>query len=219
MQRSPVRGAFTLVEMIVVMAIIVILVGLVIALAPGVRTRQQRARALSEIMTLVAACEFYKTDAGGYPQDNPASSGGASMTNDLDPRVNFNPSSTASPSYAASGLFLYKQLTGDDNLNGKIDGAETAKKYGVDFFKPSRFDAGFKTSGTISYIMDPFGYSYGYSTAGLKAEQDYRVQLQTDPNAPRPSPSRGYNPTFDLWSTGGSTANTSADQPKWVKNW
>jgi prepilin-type N-terminal cleavage/methylation domain-containing protein len=219
MQRSPARGAFTLIEMIVVMSIILILVGLVIVLAPTVRIRQERARALSEIMNLVGACEVYKTDTGGYPQDNPGSAGGASVTNDLDPRAHFNPSSTASPTYAASGLFLYKQLTGDDNLNGQIDATETAKKYALDSFKPSRFDAGFKTSGTISYIMDPFGYSYGYSTAGLKAEQDYRVQLQTDPNAPRPSPSRGYNPTFDLWSTGGSAAATSADQPKWVKNW
>lgn len=219
MQRSPVRGAFTLAEMIVVMAIIVILVGLFIVLASPVRIRQQRARALSEIVALAGACEAYKTDIGGYAQDNPALAGGASVTNDLDPRAHFDPSSPASPSYAASGLFLYQQLTGDANLNGRIDSGETAKKYAGDFFKPSRFDAGFKSSGTISYITDPFGYSYGYSTAGLKAEQDYRVQLQTNPHAPRLSPSRGYNPTFDLWSTGGSTANTSVDQAKWIKNW
>ena len=92
-------------------------------------------------------------------------------------------------------------------------------KYGAEIFKPSKFDQGYKTTGTISYIADPFGYSYGYSTAGLKADQDYRVQLQTNPNASRPAPSRGYNPTFDLWTTCGSVATTSADQPRWLKNW
>ena len=53
----------------------------------------------------------------------------------------------------------------------------------------------------VQYIQDPFGYSYGYSTAN-----------QADPITPN-----GYNPTFDLWSTAGGT--TTSDIPKWIKNW
>ena len=29
----------------------------------------------------------------------------------------------------------------------------------------------------------------------------------------------GYSPTFDLWSTGGTTTGSAADRAKWVKSW
>ena len=44
-------------------------------------------------------------------------------------------------------------------------------------------------AGTVTAISDPFGNSYGYSTAN-----------QADPT-------KGYNPTFDLWSTSGLTTD------------
>jgi hypothetical protein len=74
--------------------------------------------------------------------------------------------------------------------------------------------------------MDPFGNPYGYSTAGLAVEQQYRAALSTSPNAPRP-PQKGYNPTFDMWSTAGNNTPPPATDPtsialaqaKFVKNW
>jgi len=215
MHRSPSSRAFTLIEMITVITIIAILSGLILGIAGLVQNKGNRARAEADKVALSGACEAYRTDNGGYPQD---SSAGSSVTDTLDPRVNFSPSSSSMPSYASTSLFLYKALTGDQNANGKIDAGETAVKYAAEFFKPSKFNADFKTTGIITYISDPFGYSYGYSTAGLKAEQDYRVQLQTNPNASRTA-TKGYNPTFDLWSTAGSTATTNVDQAKWIKNW
>jgi hypothetical protein len=57
-------------------------------------------------------------------------------------------------------------------------------------------------NGTVTAIRDPFGNNYGYSTA-----------QQADP-------SKGFNPTFDLWSTGGTTNATDAAYEKaWIKNW
>lgn len=207
--------AFTLIEMITVIAIIAILSGLILSIAGAVQGKGARSRAETDVRTMATACEAYKTDNGGYPQDVPSNSGGASVTSDLDPRLATSPSDTA---YQKASLFLYKQLTGDQNANNKIDGSETGTRYCSDFFKSSRFDSGFKTTGNITYIIDPFGYSYGYSTAGLKAEQDYRVQLESDAKANRGA-SKGYNPTFDLWSTGGATGSTDADRAKWIKNW
>jgi hypothetical protein len=67
----------------------------------------------------------------------------------------------------------------------------------------------------VNYLTDPFGYSYGYSTA-------YQADLVTAPNT---TPTHGYNPTFDLWSTAGSKATpTPSSNPdmvtaKWIKNW
>jgi hypothetical protein len=60
----------------------------------------------------------------------------------------------------------------------------------------------------VQYIQDPFGNSYGYST----------IQAATQNTA------QGYNPTFDLWSTSGLTANppssgTDTITPQWIKNW
>ena len=55
---------------------------------------------------------------------------------------------------------------------------------------------------SVTYIRDPFGNSYGYSTA-------YTANS-----------TNGYNPTFDLWMTGGTTSNTNPpDQSQWIKNW
>lgn len=217
MQRSPSHHAFTLIEMITVIAIIAILSGLVLSIAGSVQQKGYRAKAEADIKTMSAGCEAYKTDNGGYPQDIPTSDGGASVTSDLDPKTSTNPTVTQ---YASASLFLYKQLSGDDNANGKIDGTETGRKYCTDFFKPSRFNSSYKTTNIVTYIMDPFGYSYGYSTAGLKGEQDFRVSLEKSKNATRPaSANKGYNPTFDLWSTAGTTSGSDADVAKWLKNW
>ena len=219
MQRSPSRHAFTLIEMITVIAIIAVLSGMIISLAGLMTTKQNRAKAQGDITALISACEAYRTDNGGYPQDVAANSG-TSLTNDVDPRLDMNPTDTK---YQKSILYLYKQLSGDEDANGTIDNTETSKKYASEFWKPSRFDVGFKTSNKITYIQDPWGYAYGYSTAGLKDEQEYRVALETDKNADRPSSPKGYNPTFDIWSTAGSTGpksgNKDQERNKWVKNW
>jgi type II secretory pathway pseudopilin PulG len=196
-------------EIIMAIAIVAILIALVMVLTGSISIRSKRAKAQAEIMTLLSACEAYKTEHGGYPQDDSPS--GTSVTDTLDPRIHLN---AATPVYTAANLFLYKQLTGDNNANGAIDSGETGRTYAGDFFKASRYDLGFTTSGTISYFKDPFGNPYGYSTAGLKAEQNYRVLLQTNSTAPRLGPVTGYNPTFDLWSTGDSPIPT-----KWIKNW
>jgi prepilin-type N-terminal cleavage/methylation domain-containing protein len=222
MQSSPSQKAFTLIEMVTVIAVITILSGLVLSVSSLVQVKGAKAKTQGEIRALQTACDSYKTDNGGYPQDIPSTTGGPSATNTLDPRVHGNPTSTGTPSYSASSLFLYKALTGDDNANGKIDTAganpETGRNYATDFFRPSRFNSSFKTTGIVTAIVDSFGSSYGYSTAGLKAEQDFRTELQTNPGASRTVAS-GYNPTFDLWSTCGTTTGSDADRAKWEKNW
>ena len=78
------------------------------------------------------------------------------------------------------------------------------------------------------YIVDPFGLSYGYSTA-------YQAQVDLANNqtpAVTPASGYGYNPTYDLWSTAGYSragrsvpTNTSGTSPAtfngnlWMKNW
>ena len=112
-----------------------------------------------------------------------------STTSILDARTMPNPTATA---YRAASFFLYQTLSGD--LTGNR--ASMGKSYFA--FKPNMLLPKDQAQ-TVSAIADPFGYSYGYSIAN-----------QADS-------SKGYNPTFDLWSTAGGT--TDADQAKWIKNW
>ena len=187
-----------------------ILIGLTFVVAGRIRPGRGRARVEAEIIALEVACESYKADHGFYPQ-NP------SATDTLDPRTAFDP---ASGGYAASTKFLYQQLTGDENCNGKIDAGETARDYAADLFKHIRL-GGAKVNGVVTQvtcIQDPFGNPYGYSTAGLAAEQAYR-QAVAGGIANQKDPAAGYNSTFDLWSTGGGKTNSASDTAKWAKNW
>jgi len=181
---SPTRSAFTVVELLVVIAIILVLAKFILATSGYIQTKSKRARAESEIAALSTALENYKADNGIYPTDT-----ANGTTNTLDARTMFNPTAGQ---YAAASLFLYKELGGDSTGNR----VPTGKSYFS--FKPNMLLPKDQTQ-PVSAIADPFGYSYGYSTAN-----------QTNP-------AKGYNPTFDLWSTSGGIAPT--DQAKWIKNW
>jgi len=162
------RG-FTIVEMLVVMSIILVLAGLILATSSYVHNKGARSRTEAEIAAMSAALENYKADNGDYPS-YPS----------LDPKtpVNFI-------QYQAASLLLYKSLSGDSNATGQ---ANTTTYLA---FKNNQLQT--SANGAVDYIKDPFGNSYGYSTA------------------------HSYNPTFDLWSTAGTTNSTS--QAAWIKNW
>jgi type II secretory pathway pseudopilin PulG len=178
------HAAFTLIELIVVTTVIIILTGLVLSTVAYVQKKGARARAETEIAAMSAACESYKADNGVYPNN--------ADTNSLDPRTSGDPGATA---YSLASLYLYKQLSGDSSANR----SPTLKSY-MEFKPKMLLPAG--GAGSVTAITDPFGYSYGYSTAN-----------QADAT-------KGYNPTFDLWSTVGviSTSNPP-DQSQWIKNW
>src|SRR6266513_1457007 len=182
------RRAFTLIELIVVTAVIIILTGLVLSTVGYVQKKGARARAETEIAAMSAACENYKADNGTYPR-GPATAITigtvtipANVTDSLDARTMGNPTSNTNPTYGETSLYLYTLLSGDSTGNRSA----TGKSYMQ--FKPNMLlPAG--GTGTVIAISDPFSFSYGYSTAN-----------QADPN------NLGYNPTFDLWSTFGETA-------------
>jgi prepilin-type N-terminal cleavage/methylation domain-containing protein len=215
MKRSS-QSAFTLVEMLTVMAIIAILTGLVIATAGYVQNKAARERATGEIQEMTTACESYKADFGGYPQSD--------YTDALDPRKDGNPISAPSGTkYKQASLTLYSALSGDNEPVNAPDGKPEKKGY-IQFL-PNRLNTIKDTAGNVTQVQnlqDPFGNSYGYSTAALKKELDYRQAVAKDPTTPRPTGGdlAGYNSTFDLWSTAGQTVDPpSPNTNKWVRNW
>src|SRR2546430_4720069 len=180
-------NAFTLIELLVVVSIIAVLGALVLSTAGYAQKKGARARAETEIAAMSAACENYKADNGIYPRDNTTNQ----YTDTLNARQNFDATQVV---YQHASFYLYTQLSGDNSGNR----SPTGKSY-MEFKPKMLLPPG--GSGTVIAVSDPFGNSYGYSTAN-----------QADPVTPK-----GYNPTFDLWSTtGGTTAN---DAPKWIKNW
>lgn len=180
------KSGFTIIELLVVMAIIVTLAGLTLSTVGYVQNKGARSRAEAEIAAISAALENYKADNGIYPRD-PTNN----TTDDLDPRTAGNPTK-----YQTASLFLYDSLFGSAT-SGSRTAASGAKSYFV--FKPTMLGPTDQTQ-NVQYIRDPFGNSYGYSTAYQK------------------NPATGYNPTYDLWSTAGATSGTP-NQTQWIKNW
>jgi type II secretory pathway pseudopilin PulG len=179
-------NAFTLIELIVVVGIIIVFAGLVLSTVGYARKKGARARAETEIAAMSAALENYKADNGVYPRE-------VNSTDMLNARLSGNPSG-----YQTASLYLYKQLSGDFAANR----TPTGKGYMV--FKPNMLFPADQTQNVL-YIQDPFSNSYGYST----------IQAATQDTT------KGYNPTFDLWSTVSLTSSppTAADQNQWIKNW
>src|SRR6058998_203518 len=92
-------NAFTLIELVVVVGLILVLSGLVLSTVGYVRKKGARARAETEIAAMAAACESYKADNGIYPTD-------ASTTEQLDTTMSFDPAT-----YQPASLYLYKLLS------------------------------------------------------------------------------------------------------------
>lgn len=205
--------AFTLIEMVTVVAVIVVLAGLVLGVAGYVQTKGAREKALTQIKNFSLQCDTYKVDNGTVPQNED--------TDTLDPRQHFSPiSGSSGPLYQKASRYLYSSLSGDFEPEGKPDNQPEAKERVYYAFKRDELSFVKNSDGSIksvNYVQDPFGNCYGYSTIGAKEEAEYRTTLRTKPNEPRTSKPKGYNPTFDLWSTAGSTSPTGTG--KWIKNW
>ena len=63
-------GAFTIIELLVVISIIIILAGLILSTVGYVQKKGARSRAEAEIAAMSAALESYKADNGVYPRDS-----------------------------------------------------------------------------------------------------------------------------------------------------
>lgn len=180
-QRPLQRSAFTILELLTVMSIILVLAGLILATSGYVAKKGARSRTEAEIAAISAALENYKADYGVYPT--------TSNTDSLKPNAETEPAN-----YVNAGKDLYIQISGD--LDGDPTTSDGGRNYMGSSLNPNML--GPNPPGPNTYIKDPFGNCYGYSTA----------------KASVPAGDDGYNPTFDLWSTA-----KESNQANWIKNW
>jgi type II secretory pathway pseudopilin PulG len=176
---SSFRRAFTLIELVLVVGIIIVLAGLVLSTVGYARKKGALARSETEMAAIAAACENYKADNAIYPTNT-----------DTD---GLNPTTSNLGDYEMSCRYTYGELSGDRDFDGTPDTG--VRSYMT--FKPIsllRDDMSNppSSSNRVRAIRDPFGNSYGYSTT----------------KASNPGGSVGYNPTFDLWTVADGAAGT-----------
>src|SRR5438045_5099032 len=121
-----IRRAFTLIELLIVISIIIILAGLILSTVGYVQKKGARSRAEAEIAAMSAALESYKADNGIYPRGN-ANDGITAVSDQTyaskvppdpkpvpgynsDPRLSMNPDATT---YNNASFVLYAQLSGN----------------------------------------------------------------------------------------------------------
>jgi prepilin-type N-terminal cleavage/methylation domain-containing protein len=122
--------AFTLIEMLVVIAIIAVLSALIAGLLPRAKEAQVRKRVAAELVQLETAIETYKAKRGFYPPDNPSNPGSNSLYYELS-GTSFNdgnktyttlsgdgplPAASVSTAFGAAG-FVNSNATADDAKN------------------------------------------------------------------------------------------------------
>jgi len=173
------RKGFTLIELMIVIAIIIILAAIAIPNYLKMTERAKKSRVASDFQTLATALEAYRTDWGVYPNDG-----------------NLEPFGKNTDGSAATSL-LYKELTADGaTTNVNTNTTATGETGGIEYIKPN----------TIKSMVDPFipteDYKYGsadgsawvlschYKVGGADhylSRTDSTTQLQdstTEPTAP-----------------------------------
>lgn len=203
MKRVRGDGAFTLMELLVVISIIVLLAVLVIR-GGGEPAGSKRRVTMASMDAIRAGLELYNTEFGEYPESaNP------------DETIEIMPGKV----YRIGGAkCLYQALVGDgfDAINGaesegepqsdgQVSGEEN--KFTILRDMPSGM---WRKVGNHCFLVDAFGRPFQY----IKADAERKTTI---------------NDTYDLWSFGEDDKNlmsTSRDTEgnaklgaKWIKNW
>lgn len=178
------RAAFTLIELMAVITIIIILAGIVIGGMGYVNEKQAREKARVQIALLSKALEEYKLDMGTYPpttdKNGTFTTNGTSTSADLYVALfydGYNYSKTSPANWTKATRIYVPELDPTNSKQGWVDPATG-------------------TPPASTPIKDPWGNQYCYRTA-VKADGSANANTQ--------------NPDSDLWSAGkdGSTNTTS----------
>jgi len=142
--------SFTLIELMVVVAVIAILAGLVLGGVGAVRQRAARGQAKAEVAAIEAGLARYQMDFGQYPVAVGALSSGAYA---------LNPNN-----YVTPGQTLFTNLWGTN----KYRSATSGRRQYLSVREAMVFTSGVSAN-TPDYFIDPWGYAYGYYWSGTNS--------------------------------------------------
>ncbi|GEM_PF-2000452 len=201
------RLAFTLVELITVIAIIAILMALLLPAVNTVRKQANNAKAKSDVQTIVAALKSFNTDYGQYPPPiSPALSGTSDVV--VGPGLTYSnyqlidvlrAASSGASSWNFNNVANPRQVVYLDMPNAK---SATAPKGGVATAAVASFNG---KAVNIGDLMDPFGVAYFIAI-------DYNYNNVIDPAANWPYTDIGPTTSTPLragvvaWSLGADNA-------------
>jgi prepilin-type N-terminal cleavage/methylation domain-containing protein len=190
------RPAFTLIELMAVITIIVILAGLVVGGLGYVNERQARSKSQVQIALLSKALEEYKLDMGQYPPTG-------------------NKTGNLTAAGTGTSAFLYQALFKEGYDYNKAATPPTtwvnkATRIYLPELDPTSSNQGWVTKPTgtnppppaTSNVLDPWGNQYCYRTEFSGA---------TPPKAN----TNTQNPGFDLWSMG-KDGKSNAGNPSMI---
>ena len=155
---EPRYNAFTLIELILVVGIIIVLAGLVLSTVGYARKKGARARAETEIAAMSAACENYKADNGVYPSNSDTNALNA-QTSDRSKRL-----SGSQPVPIQRVIWRQPQAAV----------LQTPERDRILCFKPNMLFPADQTQ-TVQYIQDPFRQQlrlFYHRQSGCKSESD-----------------------------------------------
>ncbi len=104
------RQGFTLMELMIVVAIIIILVAIAVPSFKSIEFKAKKAKLADEDRKLSQALEMYKVDWGGYPIESTGVQLGDTSSD------------------------FYKEMTGDGSLNNPSNVTATGEQGGIDYF-------------------------------------------------------------------------------------
>ncbi len=185
------KAAFTLIELMVTITIIIILAGLVVGGMEYANQRSASEKAKTQIALLSKGIEEYKLDMGGYPPTN-----------------NISASLTTSAGSSTSAIIFNALYWDSDNdgigVTGPPPAPDTDQKIYLPELDPATSKQGWTTgnASATTIITDPWGNQYCYRSAI---------------NSSGTTNTATVNPDFDLWSMGKdgktNTATPSATDP------
>jgi prepilin-type N-terminal cleavage/methylation domain-containing protein len=191
------QRAFTLIELMVVMAIMAILAGLVFGAMRGMKANSMRKKSSVQIAALELGLEMYRTDFGGFP------------ISEVDPEGDARTGAT----------ILYQALSGDGNdlleasspqaSIGELASSQRSYMEQLDA-KRNPFGLVMRRSGASYYVADPWREPYRYRC--LATAQD-RQSGQRNP-ASYDLYSHGQTENEEMQEGGGGD-----EEKKWITNW
>jgi len=213
--RAPLRfrlSAFTLVELLTVIAIIAILMGLLFPALQIVKNQANKVRAKTDVVNTVAAVKQYYAEYGKYPLTGAINLGNAQTNAD----VLFGDSNSVPNGSPNANNLLFDILRNYPNLGGSPRPSPDGNPRQITFFEgrngtptnatPLSGFMGSSTGGTggvIGCFYDPWGNQYAISIDGTYDNWVPVPYLDfTVTNAGPTTPSPGVNVGCAAWSVG-----------------